>query len=190
MLTNVNSLTNRIYDGLKLAVKTAGGETTEKPCTLFTDDQAFALHSLYSMELCVYFNPFIFNPLICFLHILHNFVTRKECHDALYRLVILCNYIDKHISTWLVLLSVPVQLDRFASIRIPGSRKERPHLPHAKHGSTDWSTPSSTSSSTISQLEELSSKITSEKEILALFEKMMVCRALWLLVSEFLIFFL
>ncbi|XP_051957573.1 protein diaphanous homolog 3 [Xyrauchen texanus] len=58
-------------------------------------------------------------------------------------------------------------LDRFASIRIPGSKKERPHLSHmAKHStSADWTTPS--------EFEELSSKITSEKEILALFEKMM-----------------
>ncbi|XP_051528152.1 LOW QUALITY PROTEIN: protein diaphanous homolog 3 [Myxocyprinus asiaticus] len=58
-------------------------------------------------------------------------------------------------------------LDRFASIRIPGSKKERPHLSHmAKHSTSgDWTTPS--------EFEELSSKITSEKEILALFEKMM-----------------
>ncbi|KAM9861067.1 protein diaphanous homolog 3-like [Aulostomus maculatus] len=61
-------------------------------------------------------------------------------------------------------------LDRFASIRIPGSKKERPPLSHPKHGSTDWS---SFSSSTSHQFEELSSKITTEKEILALFEKMM-----------------
>ncbi|XP_077059880.1 protein diaphanous homolog 3 isoform X3 [Siphateles boraxobius] len=58
-------------------------------------------------------------------------------------------------------------LDRFSSIRIPGSKKERPHLSHmSKHSSSgDWSTSS--------EFEELSSKITSEKEILALFEKMM-----------------
>ncbi|KAI7794845.1 putative protein diaphanous-like protein 3 [Triplophysa rosa] len=58
-------------------------------------------------------------------------------------------------------------LDRFSSIRIPGSKKERPQLSHmAKHSSSgDWSTPS--------EFEELSSRITSEKEILALFEKMM-----------------
>uniref|UniRef100_UPI003AAF4539 protein diaphanous homolog 3-like n=1 Tax=Centroberyx gerrardi TaxID=166262 RepID=UPI003AAF4539 len=62
-------------------------------------------------------------------------------------------------------------LDRFASIRIPGSKKERPHLSHPKHNPSDWSI--SSSSSTSSELEELSSKITSEKEILALFEKMM-----------------
>ncbi|XP_054467235.1 protein diaphanous homolog 3-like [Anoplopoma fimbria] len=61
-------------------------------------------------------------------------------------------------------------LDRFASIRIPGSKKERPPLSVSKHNTNDWSTPSS---STSHQLEELSSKITSEKEILALFEKMM-----------------
>ncbi|XP_044208402.1 protein diaphanous homolog 3-like isoform X2 [Thunnus albacares] len=61
-------------------------------------------------------------------------------------------------------------LDRFASIRIPGSKKERPPLSHSKHNTTDWSI---SSSSTSHQFEELSSKITSEKEILALFEKMM-----------------
>ncbi|XP_030017284.1 protein diaphanous homolog 3-like isoform X2 [Sphaeramia orbicularis] len=64
----------------------------------------------------------------------------------------------------------PKFLDRFASIRIPGSKKERPPLSHTKHNSSDWSISSSSSSY---QLEELSSKITSEKEILALFEKMM-----------------
>ncbi|KAJ8350117.1 hypothetical protein SKAU_G00252470 [Synaphobranchus kaupii] len=57
-------------------------------------------------------------------------------------------------------------LDRFASIRIPGSRKERPQLAHVKHSSSsDWSASS--------EFEDLSTKITSEKEILALFEKMM-----------------
>ncbi|XP_064165909.1 protein diaphanous homolog 3-like [Anguilla rostrata] len=57
-------------------------------------------------------------------------------------------------------------LDRFASIRIPGSRKERPHLAHVKHSaSSDWHASS--------EFEDLSTKITSEKEILALFEKMM-----------------
>ncbi|XP_055010798.1 protein diaphanous homolog 3 [Boleophthalmus pectinirostris] len=61
-------------------------------------------------------------------------------------------------------------LDRFASIRIPGSKKERPPLSHVKHGSSDWSI---SSSSSLNRFEELSSKITSEKEILALFEKMM-----------------
>lgn len=65
-----------------------------------------------------------------------------------------------------------VQLDRFASIRIPGSKKERQPLSHSKHNTNDWSI---SSSSTSHQFEELSSKITSEKEILALFEKMMVC---------------
>ncbi|XP_059385668.1 protein diaphanous homolog 3-like [Carassius carassius] len=58
-------------------------------------------------------------------------------------------------------------LDRFPSIRIPGCKKERPPLSHmSKHSSSgDWSTSS--------EFEELSTKITSEKEILALFEKMM-----------------
>ncbi|KAL6112915.1 diaph3 [Pungitius sinensis] len=64
----------------------------------------------------------------------------------------------------------PKFLDRFASIRIPGSKKERPPLSQTKHNASDWSTSSSSASH---QFEELSSKITSEKEILALFEKMM-----------------
>ncbi|KAI9533062.1 hypothetical protein NQZ68_026615 [Dissostichus eleginoides] len=64
----------------------------------------------------------------------------------------------------------PFSLDRFASIRIPGSKKERPPLSHPKPNANDWST---ASSSTSHQFEDLSSKITSEKEILALFEKMM-----------------
>uniref|UniRef100_A0A3P8R0U3 Diaphanous-related formin 3 n=1 Tax=Astatotilapia calliptera TaxID=8154 RepID=A0A3P8R0U3_ASTCA len=64
----------------------------------------------------------------------------------------------------------PKFLDRFASIRIPGSKKERPPLTQSKHNANDWS---SSSSSTSHHFEELSSKINSEKEILALFEKMM-----------------
>ncbi|XP_042170473.1 protein diaphanous homolog 3-like isoform X2 [Oncorhynchus tshawytscha] len=61
----------------------------------------------------------------------------------------------------------PKFMDRFASIRIPGSKKERPHLPHVKHSSSsEWSSSSA-------EFEELSSKITSEQEILGLFEKMM-----------------
>uniref|UniRef100_A0A8C5GWM9 Protein diaphanous homolog 3-like n=1 Tax=Gouania willdenowi TaxID=441366 RepID=A0A8C5GWM9_GOUWI len=56
------------------------------------------------------------------------------------------------------------------NIRIPGSKKERPPLTQSKKDSSDWST---LSSSTSHQFVELSSKITSEKEILALFEKMM-----------------
>ncbi|XP_034437174.1 protein diaphanous homolog 3-like isoform X3 [Hippoglossus hippoglossus] len=68
----------------------------------------------------------------------------------------------------------PKFLDRFASIRIPGSKKERPPLSHPKHNPNDWSiSSSSTSTSTSHPFEEMSSKITSEKEILALFEKMM-----------------
>ncbi|KAK1167642.1 hypothetical protein AOXY_G10381 [Acipenser oxyrinchus oxyrinchus] len=57
-------------------------------------------------------------------------------------------------------------LDRFASIRIPGSRRERPTLSHLKHScssTSEWST----------EFEEFASKQMSEKEILALFEKMM-----------------
>lgn len=64
-----------------------------------------------------------------------------------------------------------LQLDRFASIRIPGSKKERAPISHFKQSTSDWSI---NSSSTTNPFEELSSKITSEKEILALFEKMMV----------------
>ncbi|KAK2853873.1 hypothetical protein Q5P01_006534 [Channa striata] len=64
----------------------------------------------------------------------------------------------------------PKFLDRFASIRIPGSKKERPPLSHSKQNANDWSV---SSSSTSHPFEELSSKITTEKEILALFEKMM-----------------
>uniref|UniRef100_A0A6Q2YCH1 Diaphanous-related formin 3 n=1 Tax=Esox lucius TaxID=8010 RepID=A0A6Q2YCH1_ESOLU len=57
-------------------------------------------------------------------------------------------------------------LDRFASIRIPGAKKDRPHLATVKNSSD-------CSSSSAAEFEELSSKITSEKEILGLFEKMM-----------------
>ncbi|OXB54687.1 hypothetical protein ASZ78_012301 [Callipepla squamata] len=59
------------------------------------------------------------------------------------------------------------QLDRFASIRIPGSKKERPALPHMKPShSTDWS-------STPTDVEDFVPKPLSEREIIALFEKMM-----------------
>ncbi|KAM4744231.1 protein diaphanous homolog 3-like isoform 3-T3 [Anableps anableps] len=64
----------------------------------------------------------------------------------------------------------PKFLDRFASIRIPGSKKERPPLTLSKHNFNDWS---AASTSTFHHFDELSSKITSEKEILPLFEKMM-----------------
>ncbi|NXW60772.1 DIAP3 protein, partial [Eurystomus gularis] len=58
-------------------------------------------------------------------------------------------------------------LDRFASIRIPGSKKERPPLPHMKQShSTDWS-------STSMDAEDFPPKPLSEREIIALFEKMM-----------------
>ncbi|NWU69430.1 DIAP3 protein, partial [Pterocles burchelli] len=58
-------------------------------------------------------------------------------------------------------------LDRFASIRIPGSKKERPPLPHMKQShSTDWS-------STAMDAEDFAPKPLSEREIIALFEKMM-----------------
>ncbi|XP_067842539.1 protein diaphanous homolog 3-like [Heptranchias perlo] len=59
-------------------------------------------------------------------------------------------------------------LDRFASIRIPGSRRGRPPLPHLKHAqlsSRDWSA--------ISSEYEYSSKQLPEKEVIVLFEKMM-----------------
>ncbi|XP_053827150.1 protein diaphanous homolog 3 isoform X4 [Vidua macroura] len=58
-------------------------------------------------------------------------------------------------------------LDRFASIRIPRSKKERPPLPHMKQShSTDWS-------STPMDPEDFATKPLSEREIIALFEKMM-----------------
>ncbi|NXV11046.1 DIAP3 protein, partial [Cepphus grylle] len=58
-------------------------------------------------------------------------------------------------------------LDRFASIRIPGSKKERPPLQHMKQShSTDWS-------STSMDAEDFAPKPLSEREIIALFEKMM-----------------
>uniref|UniRef100_A0A8D0FWI4 Diaphanous related formin 3 n=1 Tax=Strix occidentalis caurina TaxID=311401 RepID=A0A8D0FWI4_STROC len=59
------------------------------------------------------------------------------------------------------------QLDRFASIRIPGSKKERPPLTHMKLShSTDWS-------STPMDTEDFAQKPLSEREVIALFEKMM-----------------
>ncbi|XP_074715650.1 protein diaphanous homolog 3 [Strix uralensis] len=58
-------------------------------------------------------------------------------------------------------------LDRFASIRIPGSKKERPPLTHMKLShSTDWS-------STPMDTEDFAQKPLSEREVIALFEKMM-----------------
>ncbi|XP_031470340.1 protein diaphanous homolog 3 [Phasianus colchicus] len=61
----------------------------------------------------------------------------------------------------------PKFLDRFASIRIPGSKKERPALPHMKQShSTDGS-------STPTDVEDFVPKPLSEREIIALFEKMM-----------------
>ncbi|XP_064030435.1 protein diaphanous homolog 3 isoform X3 [Pogoniulus pusillus] len=61
----------------------------------------------------------------------------------------------------------PKFLDRFASIRIPGSKKERPPLPHMKQShSTDWS-------STSLDAEDFAPKPLSEREIIALFERMM-----------------
>lgn len=80
-------------------------------------------------------------------------------------------YIFVFYSSSICLFVFCVQLDRFASIRIPGSRKDRPPMSHFKHSASDWSI---SSSSTTNPFDELSSKITSEKEILALFEKMMV----------------
>uniref|UniRef100_A0AAV2LU10 Diaphanous-related formin 3 n=1 Tax=Knipowitschia caucasica TaxID=637954 RepID=A0AAV2LU10_KNICA len=52
----------------------------------------------------------------------------------------------------------------------PSSKSKTHPLSHVKHSSSDWSI---ASSSSLNRFEELSSKITSEKEILALFEKMM-----------------
>ncbi|XP_043928823.1 protein diaphanous homolog 3 isoform X2 [Protopterus annectens] len=61
-------------------------------------------------------------------------------------------------------------LDRFASIRIPGSKKDRPPLPNFKPLHSPGIDCSSTSPS---EYDEFSSKLLSEKEVLALFEKMM-----------------
>nr|XP_006010384.1 PREDICTED: protein diaphanous homolog 3-like [Latimeria chalumnae] len=58
-------------------------------------------------------------------------------------------------------------LDRFASIRIPGRGRERPNIPPLKqlHSSgSEWFS---------SEMEEFTPRQLSEKEILALFEKMM-----------------
>uniref|UniRef100_A0A8C2QL39 Diaphanous related formin 3 n=1 Tax=Cricetulus griseus TaxID=10029 RepID=A0A8C2QL39_CRIGR len=59
-------------------------------------------------------------------------------------------------------------LDKFASIRIPGSKKERPPLPNLKHlsGSSDHS-------SAFSETRENIPKPLSENEVLKLFENMM-----------------
>lgn len=59
-------------------------------------------------------------------------------------------------------------LDKFASIRIPGSKKERPPLPHLKtvSGISD-------SSSLSSETMENNPKALPESEVLKLFEKMM-----------------
>ncbi|XP_075447161.1 protein diaphanous homolog 3 isoform X8 [Ascaphus truei] len=58
-------------------------------------------------------------------------------------------------------------LDRFSSIRIPGSKKERPPLHYIKNSNpgNEWST--------AQEFEDYPSKQLSEKEVLALFEKMM-----------------
>ncbi|KYO24066.1 hypothetical protein Y1Q_0004647 [Alligator mississippiensis] len=60
-------------------------------------------------------------------------------------------------------------LDRFASIRIPGSRKERPplHLKQSHSSVSDWSL------SLPTDMDEFIPEPLSEREILTLFEKMM-----------------
>ncbi|KAJ1115107.1 hypothetical protein NDU88_003333, partial [Pleurodeles waltl] len=59
-------------------------------------------------------------------------------------------------------------MDRFASIRMPGAKKDRPHLSLVKSslssGSSDWSMSQ--------EMDDVSTKQLSEKEVLALFEKM------------------
>ncbi|KAL6050463.1 hypothetical protein STEG23_009590 [Scotinomys teguina] len=60
-------------------------------------------------------------------------------------------------------------MDKFASIRIPGSRKERPPLPNLKTASG-----SSDRSSVSSETMENIPKPLSENEVLKLFEKMML----------------
>lgn len=68
-------------------------------------------------------------------------------------------------------------MDRFASIRIPRSKRERPPLLHMKQShSTDWS-------STSMDPEDFAQKPLSEREVIALFEKMMV-RVLHLLLLK------
>ncbi|XP_040610898.1 protein diaphanous homolog 3 isoform X2 [Mesocricetus auratus] len=62
----------------------------------------------------------------------------------------------------------PKLLDKFASIRIPGSKKERPPLPNLKTASG-----SSDRSSAASETRENIPKPLSENEVLKLFEKMM-----------------
>ncbi|XP_060247481.1 LOW QUALITY PROTEIN: protein diaphanous homolog 3 [Meriones unguiculatus] len=59
-------------------------------------------------------------------------------------------------------------LDKFASIRIPGSKKERPPLPNLKTASGN-----SDCSSVSSEMMENIPKLLSENEVLKLFEKMM-----------------
>ncbi|XP_010078085.1 PREDICTED: protein diaphanous homolog 3-like, partial [Pterocles gutturalis] len=77
-------------------------------------------------------------------------------------LLLLCGAGEGRGDTW-----AAQTLDRFASIRIPGSKKERPPLPHVKQShSTDWS-------STAMDVEDFAPKPLSEREIIALFEKMM-----------------
>lgn len=93
------------------------------------------------------------------------------CFVNTYHLIHHSPYIFAVYSSSICLFVFCVQLDRFASIRIPGSRKDRPPMSQFKHSASDWSI---SSSSTTNPFDELSSKITSEKEILALFEKMMV----------------
>ncbi|CAH2223938.1 diaphanous homolog 3 isoform X1 [Pelobates cultripes] len=58
-------------------------------------------------------------------------------------------------------------LDRFSSIRIPGSKKERPHLNYMKSSSTcsEWAASS--------EVDEFPQKQLSDKDVLSLFEKMM-----------------
>ncbi|MEJ1280553.1 hypothetical protein NN561_011498 [Cricetulus griseus] len=69
---------------------------------------------------------------------------------------------------WQLAAFIVFELDKFASIRIPGSKKERPPLPNLKHlsGSSDHS-------SAFSETRENIPKPLSENEVLKLFENMM-----------------
>uniref|UniRef100_A0A8C6Y7M0 GBD/FH3 domain-containing protein n=1 Tax=Naja naja TaxID=35670 RepID=A0A8C6Y7M0_NAJNA len=61
-----------------------------------------------------------------------------------------------------------VQFDKFSSIRMPGSKKDRPALPHLKQSHS-----SSSECTTPAEMDNFSPTPLSDREILALFEKMM-----------------
>lgn len=67
------------------------------------------------------------------------------------------------------LFLVFVQFDKFSSIRIPGSKKDRPALPSFKQAHC-----SSSECTTPAEMDDFLPAHLSDQEILALFEKMMV----------------